>query len=273
MYRPLLALSLVACNSPDDPTIEPVPVPVCLPDGTCVMSSEVAYADSDAPPTETACSKDAPCPLSTAVNTGKQYIVLRGDFTEPIVISGRTLWLLAEPGTASLTRLDSGAVLSAKQHAMLSLYGITMSGAVQIETIGISADSSTVLVRDVTIAKMSGLAIDVTGGGLTLTGSTIMDNRGGGVRVTDATFQITEDAFIGNGTQQTPLGAISISTKPSSQNQLESCTISGNMAQDGVGAAVDCYAGPFVGQNNQISGNGNGNDTGSVQITGSCIFQ
>lgn len=245
---------------------------VCLPGGICATPSDVVYADSQAQPTETACSQTAPCVLSVALATQKPYIVLHGDFTEPVVIANRKLWLLAERGTASLGRPDSGPVVKATKNADLTLYGIEIRDAVQSETVGISAEFSTVTGRQITVSKMSGLGIDITGGKLILTDSSIEDNRAGGVRVSNATFQLTNDLFTGNGTQQAAQGAIYIAAKASPDNKLESCMVSNNMAQDGVGAGVQCYVGDFVGHNNQIQDNGTGNSDASVQITGNCSF-
>lgn len=240
--------------------------------------SNVAFVMPDAAPAETRCTQAAPCLLDTAIQREWPTAWLlprpgtsRGEFAGPFVLEGRAMRLFAEPGTATLTRPTSGVVLTVKSAAALTMYGIGIDGGSQAGTDGISGSMSAVDLRHVTISNLVGIAISISGGSLALFQSTIADNHGGGVQVTlNATFKLVSDVFAHNGRGGTSVGAVSISTRSSSENELEFCTFYANEAMEGVGAAVECSAGTTARYNIMSA---NGGPMTPTEVHGNCTYE
>jgi hypothetical protein len=239
------------------------------------MESEVGYA-VPRPLAHADCSAESPCGLLAAVAGNWRYVIPSGNFTEPLPIA-RTVSLQAEPGTASFSRMDKGAVLSISNATVditVDMYGLEISGGAQIKTDGVFIQSSKVSLRRVTISNLSGRAVVANGSSLKLTQSLITGNEGGGVLISNSTFEIMNNLFAFNGLDGdtgSAFGAISISTPPSSDNRLDFNGLYENMAQTGVGSAIDCVAGAFTARNNILASE-NDSAVGPF-ISGSCSHE
>ncbi|HEX3757824.1 MAG TPA: right-handed parallel beta-helix repeat-containing protein, partial [Kofleriaceae bacterium] len=111
----------------------------------------------------------------------------------------------------------------------------------------------------------------ISGGSLALSQSTIADDHGGGVQVTfNATFKIVSDVFAHNGRGGTSVGALSIASRSSTENELEFCTFYANEAMEGVGAAVECNAGVTARYNIMSA---NGGPMTPTEIHGNCSYE
>jgi hypothetical protein len=262
-----------------DPLVPDAPSPLdCLPDGACAAQDEIVYVDADRGVDDAACTKPSPCKrISTGLATGRSNLWIRGTFDEAITVDGRVdgriVSIQAEPGQATLTLSGGGgAVLTAKNGASVSVYGVAIAGAHITGTAGISSQASTLSLSHVTISHMPGTAVLVDGGSITLTQSMIAYNTGGGVSVIGSTgFVIVGNTFIGNGHVRLPFGAINIATTQSAANRMEFNSFFKDVAQDGVGSAIACDAGKFVARNNVIYANGSA--TSTLQVSGSCSHE
>jgi serine protease len=245
----------------------------CLPTGACAAEDEVAYVDGTAP-ASAPCSKATPCgSVATALATGKHYLKLRGTINEAVTIDGgRIVTLLGDPG-ATLTRSAGGGpvVQVTGTGTTLWVYDLAIADAGP-SGIGLVMPSSSApsasLVRT-TIHNNRGGGVSIAGGSLTIAQSMITGNLGGGVTVLqDGKFDIVDSVFFANGSPSSVTGAITIAASSAIGNRIEFNTIYGNVAQDGVGAAIQCAAGAFVARNNILFANGT--LSSPQQVGGSC---
>lgn len=250
----------------------------CLPDGTCADRSDVAYVDP-AGTDNASCSLSAPCTrVAAALATGRPYVKFHGRIDEPVVVGQqRSLSFLADPGaTLTSTRPSAGSqpVLTIRDTGTsLSVYDLNIADASDTAAVGVvipqaSGDPLLTLTR-VTISNNPGGGILVSGGRLRLTQSMVRDNLGGGIMVNSpATFQIVGNVVVDNGTGDSPLGGIAISTVASPSNRLEFNSFYQNASQDGIGAGVRCAAGAFVARDNIYFDDGT--PTNHEQVSGTC---
>jgi hypothetical protein len=124
------------------------------------------------------------------------------------------------------------------------------------------------LVRARLLNNPSG-AIFCDGCSLSVSQSTLSTNAGGGILVQNGTFVIVGNMISNNGTQFGSVGGIFITTGPNAVNRLEFNTLSGNLAQGGLGAGIHCTAGAFTARNNILSDNGNAGNM--EQVGGGCM--
>ena len=245
----------------------------CLPDGTCADAAAVAYVEAAAPDT-TPCTKAIPCGrLSTALTTGKLTIKLHGTIDEGVTVDrGRVVTLLGDPG-ATLTRSAGGGpvVLATGTGTRLSIYDLTIAdaGPAGIRIVMPSSSAPSVMLVRATIHNNPGGGVSVAGGSLTIAQSTISNNLGGGITILQSSrFDIVDSVFFANGSLSSATGALTIAIGATAGNRLEFNTFYDNIAQIGVGEAIQCTAGAFVARNNIIYGNGT--LAFPQQIGGSC---
>ncbi len=252
----------------------------CLPDGTCAAESDVAYVDPRG--TDNAsCSLSMPCTrVAAALATARPYVKFHGRIDEPVTVGQqRSVTFLADPGATLTSTSPSAAsqpVLAVQDTGTsLAVYDLTIADASDLSTVGVvipqaSGDPSLTLIR-VTIANNPGGGIRVSGGRIQLAQSIVRDNLGGGIMVNSpAAFQIIGNVIIDNGTGDSPLGGIAISTTAATDNQLEFNSLYQNASQDGIGAALRCVAGAFTARNNIYFDNGSA--TNHEQVSGTCAY-
>src|SRR6185436_9050200 len=122
--------------------------------------------------------------------------------------------------------------------------------------------------RHVNVTNNTGGGLSIAGGSLTISRSTIRDNQGGGISVSNGIFAIVGNVFFNNGANSSNVGGVAISTAQNAANRLELNSFSRNLAQDGLGTAIQCVAGMFTARNNIMSENGT--LTNSEQVSGTC---
>jgi hypothetical protein len=207
----------------------------------------VAYVEAATPDTAP-CTKVAPCGhISIALTTGKLTIKLHGtiDGDGVTVDRGRVVTLLGDPG-ATLTRRAGGGpvVLATGTGTRLSIYDVAIADAGPT-SIGIVMPSS-------------------SAPNVTLVRTTIRNNPGGGISAAGGSLSIEQSTV----SLSSATGAVMIAIDASAGNRLEFNTFYDNIAQSGVGAAIQCSAGAFVARNNILYGNGT--LASPQQIGGSC---
>ncbi len=271
---------------------------VCLPDGACADSAQVAYVK----PLElggtdnSSCTLMLPCTkVTSALQTGRPYVKLAGtnDEGDTITIDGRTVALLAEPG-AKLVRSTGGVVVEVRGTSQVEIDDLEISGVLHIPGIGISmppgntakltlrrvkllghggkgisATEGVLKISQSTISGNADLGISAAGGALTISQSTVARNMGGGISVMSATFAIVGNVFFSNGTSSALTGGVSISAPANAANRLEFNSFHKNTTTSGVAPAIRCtVAGAFTAQNNIMSENGP--ETAVEQFDGNC---
>jgi hypothetical protein len=253
---------------------------VCLPDGSCADSAQVAYVQAGGTGAQP-CTKGAPCGTLqegiTAVNASRPYIKVMGSGTVvdgvSTTIDGKTVTIVADPG-AKLDRTGDGPILVVRSNnTNVSIYDLEITGqtgladaAIQLEPNGGVPMLSLVRVK---IAGSQGRGISATGGSLNVTQSTLSGNTGGGISVMNGTFVIVGNVFFNNGNDTTLVGAVAIGAAQNVMNRLEFNSFTRNKAQDTIGTAIHCIAGIFTARNNIMSENGT--LTNMEQVGGACM--
>lgn len=153
----------------------------------------------------------------------------------------------------------------------LSIYDVAIAdaGPASIGIVMPSSSAPNVTLVRTTIHNNPGGGISVVGGSLTIEQSTISNNLGGGITILqDSRFSIVNSVLFANGSLSSATGAIAIAIGAAAGNRLEFNTFHDNIAQSGVGAAIQCSAGAFVARNNILYRNGT--LASPQQIGGSC---
>lgn len=248
---------------------------VCLPDGTCGDSNDVAYVQEGVSP-GTVCTKAKPCPLlSNALGTKRSYIKVSGTIRENITVKdAQVVTILADPG-AKLGPKNNDILLELKGGSNLTVYDLELFGALGSAGHAISmppGNQSTLSLYRVKILNNTGAGITADGGTLNVSQSTIAKNDGGGIIMNSAmTFQIFNNFFIGNGTpgnSGTSVGAIN--AVPAAGSTLDFNTFVGNKANDQnslAASGVICGPKTFLANGNLFYGNTN------PTFLGGCDFQ
>lgn len=253
----------------------------CLPDGSCGSDANVAYVAANG--SGTACSLSAPCPtLGAALAKNKAFIkVAAGDVvkdTQATIIDGKTVTILADPG-AKLSRNGSNAVLEIRGLSDVKIYDLEITGA--SGTAGHAVDlsdngSPKLALTRVKLTGNQGLGLRAQGGSLVLSQSTVVSNTGGGVSVSNAAFDITNNFIVGNGSADmvagSDFGGLSLSG-PSGTNRLERNTVAYNHAKQGtlLSAGIACSVTNFVAPGNIVTANNEGLAF-PAQVKGVCTY-
>lgn len=250
----------------------------CLPNGVCGDDTSVAYVDGAAAAGNAQCTMAAPCnTLTKGLATGKPYIVAKGALSDTVVIDGKSVTIVAEPGT-TLTRASNGVVMAITGGADVAIYDLSITGAAE-KGIAIDMGSTVRLVR-VSITSCNAKdkrAIEAKASTLIMSRCTIYANTGGGI-FTDATttYNITNTFIYRNGADDSAIGGASLGATSPGLRRFEFNTIVDNRAKmtPAVGG-VSC-GGPVPAPNNIIARNSAagllGALTANTDATGGCDF-
>lgn len=131
---------------------------VCLLDGTCGDSANVAYVDPRG--SGDACTREVPCAsFAKALSTDRLYIKTTSTVKENVTINrGKPVIIFADP-KAQLTA-DSGTLLQVLGGSDVTIYDLELTGGTQ--TIGISLLGQTAKV------SLEGVKITNNGGGISI---------------------------------------------------------------------------------------------------------
>ena len=269
---------------------------VCGISGSCLSADEVLYVSPGGMGTE--CTASQPCLFETAATafTAQRSAIKLFPGTHRGAISiGDNQRLEIHGDDADLTRSDAGPILSAQGRSELVVVGLRIHNATGVGVghgitcneasgnmplialhrttidknlgFGIYAASCQVhLDRGLILTNSSGIL--VADGALTVSRSTISGNLGGGIMVTNGTFEIVGNMFIRNGNATSYIGGVSVAAAPSTLNRLEFNSFTHNRVEDGRGTAIHCLAGTFTARNNIMSDNVT--PTNLEQVGGTC---
>jgi len=110
--------------------------------------------------------------------------------------------------------------------------------------------------------------IVISAGSITLSRSTIVSNRGGGISIANnGKFEVVGNVFLSNGDSGVNVSGVSISTTTSG-NRLEFNTITQNKSDMTHAAGVQCSAPNFTAQNNIIWNNNSTLGINGMQVNG-----
>jgi len=251
----------------------------CLPDGSCADAGDVAYVSAVPAGTDNPmCTMTMPCTMiMKALATNRPYLKLRGTIDEPVMISNRSVTVLADPGTV-LTSTSPGNILTVDKASNVKIYDLEISGA-SGNGAGVSLPSGsnqTVTLSHVTIRRNNGMggAVLAQGGTINIDRSKIFDNTSGGISVSMAQFNIEDNFITGNGDVATTVyGGVYFNQTNAGTRILSFNTISANKAVTGNPSGVSCNSliQDLTASNNIIYGN---TATGtSIQVGGNhCLW-
>lgn len=276
---------------------------VCLATGDCADTSRIIHASSKIVHVPNCGdSTTNPCSLNDALamaNASKNVIKL--DDVGPFTQNGFTVSndVTIDARGATLTRADSGPVLTVMGGKTLTLLGGTLQGAqggngsgilcngatitittpgsgadqtaiTTNEQFGIDATNCTLTVTRAKIEKSGSTGIRASGGSITLARTWLDANNGGGLDINNgAQFTIVGNVIVNNGTSSGIIGGINIVTNAST-NRLEFNSIAENKALATATAGIACAA-SFTAKNNIIwSNNSSVANMAGIQASGAC---
>lgn len=251
----------------------------CLPDGSCADAGDVAYVSAAPAGTDNPmCTKAMPCTtIMKALATNRPYLKLHGSLDEQVMISNRSLTLLADPGTV-LTSSATGNILTVDKVSNVKVYDLEISGA-SGNGAGVSLPSGsnqTVTLSHVTMTRNNGMggAVLAQGGTINIDRSKIFNNTSGGISIFMGQFDIENNFITGNGDLATTVyGGVYLNQTNAGTRILSFNTISTNKAVTGNPSGVSCNSllQDLTASNNIIYGNTSINT--SMQINGNhCLW-
>ncbi|HEX3761607.1 MAG TPA: right-handed parallel beta-helix repeat-containing protein [Kofleriaceae bacterium] len=260
----------------------------CMPDGSCALSTDVAYVDgskTDNP----MCTKQMPCTKLDKALAAKPIVKVTGTVMDRVMLNNRNGTILADPGaTLQPPAGNDGTLLDIRGTSDLKIYDLQISNATGGSGVGVSlSDTSKVAMTRVTIsgngdrgiqinnntsssltctqcvvASNGAQGIDAGSGSVTLTQSMIHDNTGGGIHIAGSTaFHIVSNFVYNNGSSTKASAAgiiISVDAQApgAAPNQLDFNSVSGNKTVDMV-KGIQCTSGtPLVATSNLVWSNG-----------------
>jgi len=254
----------------------------CLPDGSCADVTQVAYVQEGG--LGKTCTRDAPCGiLDEGVSVTRPYVKIQtGTVTadDQTMIDGKTVTILADPG-AKLSRAGMGTILAIRGTGTdvaifdLELTGATGTGAA-IAILNGGAPKLTL--THVLIDGNDGIGIDATAGSLTLSRSTVVRNKGGGLSIVSTKFDVTNNMIVDNGDDgagggtATVFGGVLINQIPSGNRRFDFNTVSNNKAAAGLTTGVACIIIPAVTFSGNIVFNNQNGAQLQVNTIGNCLW-
>ena len=255
----------------------------CLPDGSCAAETLVAYVAATG--TGTACTKSAPCgTLAAAISKAQAYVKVASSGaaitdTQVTIVDSKAVTILADEGAKVDRSNDGGAVLKVQGTADVKIFDLEITGASGGGGNGIDVDASGTPKLALTRVKLTGnqgLGLSAQGGAVTISQSTISGNVGGGISISNAKFEITNNFVVANGSSDmlsgSDFGGLSLSA-PAGANRLERNTIAYNHAKQGtlLAAGVACSVTNLIAPGNIVTANNEGLSF-PAQVKGVCTY-
>jgi parallel beta-helix repeat protein len=231
----------------------------------------VIYVDKD----DADCTNDgggtraAPfCVLQDAVDeardTLKDAILVEApdaetDYYAPVAMSDAgPVWLVSRTGVAGVKGKDADTpVVFLSGDTQLVLDGIKiyygLGNGAGIRCVGTTSDP-TLTVFGSTITDNAGAGVLVTDCTVTLEGNTLTGNAGGGVSLSSCGFTVTNNFITGNGPTST-IGGVKIDV-PGTPQVFQYNTVAGNFVSSGVAGGIRCVD-PVEIRNSIVYGNTN----------------
>ncbi len=201
---------------------------VCFDDtGACAVADDVIYVDMTGAASGT-CTQATPCntiALALAqVTSSRNVIKVRpGTYAGQVTLNAITVTIVGEGATITPAALAQTAVVISNG-GTVTLDGLTIRDA------GGSGNPVGVLCTTTGASPM-----------LTMRGTTITNNIGGGVSLTNCNFALTNNWIVGNGNSNSTTGGLSITNVSGAGTRvLDFNTIYENTSGSGVPPGVSC---------------------------------
>ncbi len=222
-----------ACASHDECVSE-----VCLISGACADEMQVAYVAAGSTGT---CTKQSPCArVALGMQTGKPILKVTGTVTDTISTNlARTVDVYGDPG-AVITRTNNGPIVDTSSSGTVTLHDIAISGGTSTNGVGIRGTSGVLVLDRVRVIANQGLGLDLRGQEVVISRSILAGNLGGGGRIENTKFAISNTLIVQNGSTTTSIGGLRL--KADAGSTLELTTIANNTADlnFGNGSGLDC---------------------------------
>jgi hypothetical protein len=236
---------------------------VCLPDGSCALSTAVAYVDGDHGVDNANCDKAHPCTKIEKAAAAEAIVKVTGTVTGKCTLDTQTVRIFADPN-AKLVSTEGGdaAALEVKGNAKVEVHDLQISrmSGPNAPSVSLTEDATLALIH-VSITGNPGTGIEASSGTLTVARSIIRKNANGGIHLRGSVhFRIIGNVIFGNGTIGNASGGLVISVNApligDPVNEIDFNSISRNIGVD-VGQGIQCTAGTsLTGRNNIIWNNG-----------------
>ncbi len=194
----------------------------------------------------------------TQVDGTKNVIVVAdGNYDEALSITSGTVTIIGERGVVVNPSLNVGSplALAVSGGASVVINGISLSpasGTAGTDAVSCSGAGSSLALTDVEVSNATDLGIIGDNCDLTVTGSTISGNQGGGIDVNGGDFNITNNFIVKNGTTGSAVGGLRIAGTAGNSEALDFNTIASNVKADAVGYAIECSGVNLVATNNVL---------------------
>ncbi|MGE5184113.1 MAG: choice-of-anchor Q domain-containing protein [Acidobacteriota bacterium] len=231
----------------------------CLPDGSCGGDANVAWVMPGGSDTGT-CTMGDPCAtIGHALAQNRAYIKLAtGNYSEQPTIQ-QNVTILADAG-AKLLGVVVGPMVTIKGPNMVAIHDVEITQGPGATGHGIyvsNIDAPTVTLDHVLLDANTGRGIDMQGGNLVVSRSTILENNAGGLFLNVNTFDITNTFIVRNGNASTGNGgAVLVATQPSASRFAFNTVVDNNLPQTTLAAAgVTCDLAGFAAPDNIVARN------------------
>ena len=220
---------------------------VCMPDGSCALSSDVAYVDGTTGADGAPCTQALPCARIEDGVAKKSIVKVSGTVMHRCSLASGTakIQILADP-SAKLEPMENGAALEIKGNSNIEIYDLQIDNAQGGGSPGVALSETASLVLTRVAVR------DNPGNGITVTG---------GVQLTCTRCQFTHNASYGIEATMAP--------SPTTQNPVTQKTIvTQSTLSDNMGGGIHVMgAGAFHIVNNFIFHNGQPGNAGSAGVT------
>ncbi len=254
---------------------------ICLGSGACEDPANIVYVRGDGED-DGSCTIDEPCKTITyalgyVVNDRQTIFVLGTDPIVDNVVVNKTVAIVGDGGeiAADISAGDNIPVLRIEGTVEVTLRNLSISGGRGgggghgIFCLGGLGDP-TLAINNVIINNNAALGIDANECRLTIDRSSILDNRAGGIDISDSAFAITNSVISFNGDDlNSDVGGLKIDNGNADPQILAFNTIARNGAVSGA-TGVNCTAMPPVNITSNIVHLGQG---AAPSLAGNCAFQ
>jgi hypothetical protein len=236
---------------------------VCLPDGSCALSTTVAYVDGDHGVDSAVCDKAHPCTKIEKAAAAAAIVKVTGTVMGKCTLDTQTVRIFADPN-AKLVSADAGdaAALEVKGNANVEVHDlqINRTSGTNVPSVSLTEDARLALLH-VSISNSPGIGIESTSGVLIVARSTISKNICGGIHLRSSVhFRIIGNAIFGNGAIGKGASGLIVGVDAplpgDPANEIDFNSISRNVGAD-AGQGIQCSGGTsLTARNNIIWNNG-----------------
>ncbi|ACY16309.1 right-handed parallel beta-helix repeat-containing protein [Haliangium ochraceum] len=258
--------------------------------GACFDASAILYVKQDVAESGAECTEAAPCQtiaealaLIEADNETRKIITFLDEvettYQEQIIPpqppAGETLdfSILGNQTRIQAPSGAKGSLVDLSQRTHVHLEKLVIEGSDESGVFCVSADNSSVSIREAQVRNHAGVGVNVTACALTLIRSIVTGNEGGGLTVTNSSFQIANNFIYSNGSSSSASGGVSLSgNNPQSLQEFAFNTVfNNNTASPSVAVGVHCIVSQQAQFTSNIIHKGN---RGSAAIGGeNCIWR